>query len=61
MKIKVSSPRLSRQTTKRLTLKVRSILKHKDKIIKKLAKPITTIAAYSRKSNKDRQQSHKNQ
>lgn len=53
MKIRVCSPRLSRQITKRLTLKVRSIQKYKHKIIKKIAKPIAdnVNVALSRKSN----------
>jgi hypothetical protein len=42
MKVNIPSPSLSRQITKRLTLKVRSILKGKAKIIKKAPKTIIT-------------------
>jgi len=42
MKVNIPSPRLSRQIAKRLTLKVRSILKRKAKIIKKTAKDVIT-------------------
>jgi len=42
MKVNIPSPRLSRQIAKRLTIKVRSILKRRAKIIKKTAKNAIT-------------------